>query len=254
MEEALVGGDIQKEIFIKRKDPDKGFVFIKTDSNLGFSGGNNVGAKYAVLSGYDYVLLLNNDTVIIDKDFLKKLITPFETDERAFLTGPNIINFDATFDSPMVEDTFMSNLLYLPLRNILRRKLDCPSAYIDIKAISSPKPVPVFKISGACMMFKSDKLVDIEYLDENVWLSSEEAILSEKIKNKDGKIIFQPLTTLIHKKAKTPRPKSDKYSILKNHYKQRDYFNRNYRNYSALQLSLIGLMNKIRLILIRIGR
>lgn len=250
----ILGGDPIIELELNNLTSSNGIVLIENIENLGFSGGNNVGAKYAALRGFDYTLLLNNDTIVVDKDFLAKLILPFDIEKDVFLTGPNIINYDSTFDSPIIEDSFLGNLFYLSLKNYFRRKLDCPSIYIDIKAISSPKPVAVYKVSGACMMFKTNRLEEIGFLDENVWLSSEEAILSEKIKNKKGKIIFQPLTTLIHKKAQAPRPKSDKYSILKNHYKQRDYFNRNYRNYNALQLSLIGLMNKFRLILIRIGR
>lgn len=37
---------------------------IETGANLGFSGGNNVGIKRALELGADYVLLLNNDTVV----------------------------------------------------------------------------------------------------------------------------------------------------------------------------------------------
>jgi len=34
------------------------------DTNLGFTGGNNAGIKYAMLQGADYVWLLNNDTMV----------------------------------------------------------------------------------------------------------------------------------------------------------------------------------------------
>ena len=37
---------------------------IETGANLGFSGGNNVGIQQALARGADYVLLLNNDTVV----------------------------------------------------------------------------------------------------------------------------------------------------------------------------------------------
>jgi GT2 family glycosyltransferase len=224
-------------------------VFIKNSDNLGFSGGNNVGAKYAYNNEFDYTLLLNNDTIIIDSCFLKKLVSPFNSIKYTYLTGPNIINFDGTFDSPMIEDTFCGNLFYLSILNRFRKLLKCPPIYIDIKAISSPIPIPVYKVSGACMMFDTKKLKDIDYLDEGVWLSSEEAIISEKIKKKGGEVVFQSITTLIHKKAQSPRPKSDRYNILKNHYKQRDYFYREHRSYGTLKMKIIKLMTVIRLTL-----
>ena len=232
-------------------DKDK-IIFINNSKNLGFSGGNNVGAKYASNNDFDLTLLLNNDTIINDKDFLSKLASPFINDKNCYLTGPNIINFDSTFDSPMIEDTFFGNLFYLSILNKMRKLLNCPPIYIDIKAISSPKPVKVYKVSGACMMFDTSKLKNIGYLDENVWLSSEEAIISEKIKALKGNIIFQPTTTMIHKKAQSPRPKSDKYSILKNHYKQRKYFNKEYRKYGKFKMSIINIVTSVRLAIIKI--
>ncbi len=39
--------------------------------NLGFAEGNNVGVKFAVKNGANYVFLLNNDTRV-DKDVLKE--------------------------------------------------------------------------------------------------------------------------------------------------------------------------------------
>ena len=49
-------------------------VVIKADKNKGFSAGNNVGIKYALLNGdFKYIWLLNNDTVIND-DSLYKLV------------------------------------------------------------------------------------------------------------------------------------------------------------------------------------
>lgn len=230
-----------------KNNQDNGIVLINCSENFGFSGGNNIGAKYVENIGCDYVLLLNNDTIIIDDKFLSRLIEPLKKSKEVYLTGPNTINFDGTFDSPMIEDTFMGNLFYLSLLNWFRRLLNSPPIYIDIKAISSPKPIPVFKISGACMMFKTERLKEIGYLDESVWLSSEEAIISEKIKSLKGKIFFQPLTTLIHKKAQSPRPKMDRYNILKNHYKQRKYFYINYRNYGVIKMAIINLITMLRL-------
>lgn len=251
-EEALNGGDSEKEKSLSIYPLNESVVIINNKENLGFSGGNNVGAKYAEKNNYDYILLLNNDTVIIDRDFLKKLIAPFQKYKSVYLTGPNIINFDQTFDSPIIEDTFYGNLFYLSFLNKFRKILNCPSIYTDVKAISSPKAIKVFKVSGACMMFSTSRFKEIDYLDENVWLSSEEAIISEKIKSKGGDVIFQPLTTLIHKKAQSPRPKSDKYNILKNHYSQREYFNRTYRNYGKIRMGVIKVTSILRLLITRI--
>jgi GT2 family glycosyltransferase len=41
--------------------------------NLGFTGGNNAGIRHALARGADYILLLNNDTVV-DRDLLTNLV------------------------------------------------------------------------------------------------------------------------------------------------------------------------------------
>jgi GT2 family glycosyltransferase len=51
----------------------KDVVILRIGQNLGFTGGNNIGLEYALRQGADYILFLNNDT-IVDKDFLRPII------------------------------------------------------------------------------------------------------------------------------------------------------------------------------------
>lgn len=52
---------------------------IRNDINLGFPGGHNIGLEYAIKSKSDYVLIINNDTVVA-KDFLTILCKEIERD------------------------------------------------------------------------------------------------------------------------------------------------------------------------------
>lgn len=47
---------------------------IQSQSNLGFTGGNNLGIQWAMDHSFEYVLLLNNDTVV-EADFLQPLVS-----------------------------------------------------------------------------------------------------------------------------------------------------------------------------------
>ncbi len=73
--------------FIKTK---KNIVFIQTGENLGFSGGNNIGIKYSLENGADYICLLNNDT-IVEKDFLNSLVDEMEIDYSLGMTAGMIM-------------------------------------------------------------------------------------------------------------------------------------------------------------------
>ena len=51
---------------------DKKLILIKNDKNYGFAEGNNIGIRYALNTlNSQYILLLNNDTVV-EKHFLNR--------------------------------------------------------------------------------------------------------------------------------------------------------------------------------------
>lgn len=56
-------------------------VLLVSQSNLGFAGGNNIGIRYALTHGADYVWLLNNDTVP-DPYALSALMTKARSDKK----------------------------------------------------------------------------------------------------------------------------------------------------------------------------
>jgi len=63
---------------IKDYSEGKELTIIENEDNYGFAEGNNIGIRYALkYLKPKYILLLNNDTVV-DKDFLKELISAGE--------------------------------------------------------------------------------------------------------------------------------------------------------------------------------
>jgi GT2 family glycosyltransferase len=48
-------------------------VLMRNGENLGITGGHNVGIRYCLEQGFDYILFLNNDTVV-SADFLDRLV------------------------------------------------------------------------------------------------------------------------------------------------------------------------------------
>lgn len=68
---------------------------IKTDENLGFGRANNIGMRYALDHGCDYMFLLNQDTWI-DKDTIAKLIQIAETHPEYGIVSPIHLNAGRT--------------------------------------------------------------------------------------------------------------------------------------------------------------
>jgi len=76
---------------IRERFPD--VFLIENGENLGYTGGNNAGLRYALDRGLDYVLLLNNDTEVAS-DLLHRLVAAAEADSRVGIAGPTIYYYD----------------------------------------------------------------------------------------------------------------------------------------------------------------
>jgi len=68
---------------------------IQNDQNYGFAEGNNIAVAYALNALHpDYVLLLNNDTVV-DRRFLSPLVNAAKRDRQIGLVQPKILTYAA---------------------------------------------------------------------------------------------------------------------------------------------------------------
>lgn len=66
---------------------------IQSGYNGGYAYGNNIAVKYALSNEADYVLILNNDT-IVDPNFLKPMVDICENDKRVGIVGGKILFYD----------------------------------------------------------------------------------------------------------------------------------------------------------------
>lgn len=62
-------------------------ILKKGDKNLGFARSNNLGIRYALDNGYDYVFLLNQDAWI-EENTLSELVRTFEDNENVGISSP----------------------------------------------------------------------------------------------------------------------------------------------------------------------
>jgi GT2 family glycosyltransferase len=91
-EEAEAGGG--KESRLADAPPDRRLILIENGGNFGFPEGNNIAIRYAMKAlDPEYILLLNNDT-IVDPAFLDDLVKTAESDRRIGFIGPKIYYYD----------------------------------------------------------------------------------------------------------------------------------------------------------------
>jgi GT2 family glycosyltransferase len=78
----------------------KKLILIKNNENSGFAEGNNIGIRLSLKTlNPDYILLLNNDTVV-GKNFLTELVKTGESNEKIAIIGPKtyFYNFNGRND------------------------------------------------------------------------------------------------------------------------------------------------------------
>jgi len=81
-----VGDDVQ----ILRREVGDSCHIIQNPENQGFSAGNNVGMRYALHEGADYVFVLNNDTTV-DAECLTRMVKIGEEDDSIGILAPKVL-------------------------------------------------------------------------------------------------------------------------------------------------------------------
>lgn len=89
---AEAGGKSSEEAKLQALPPNRKLVLIHTGENLGFAGGNNVAIRYALERGFEYIGLLNNDTVV-ECECLTQLIDTLAKNPRWIAISPKILHY-----------------------------------------------------------------------------------------------------------------------------------------------------------------
>ena len=79
--------------YIKKNYPQ--VTLLEQKANTGFTGGNNIGLEYALSKGYDYVFLLNHDTMVTS-GFLEKLLEALKSREKISSVQPLLKRYPET--------------------------------------------------------------------------------------------------------------------------------------------------------------
>lgn len=155
-------------------------TFIKNSENLGFSAGNNVGIKYALERGADYVLLLNYD-VEVESDFLEKLVEAMEKNKNTGIGNPVILESDKKivwFSGGEI------NWLSMKTKH---RKNNISQDYFWSDYIS-----------GCAMLIKAEVFKKIGLLDEKFFLYWEDADFSYRAKKAKYELLVSSQSRIVH--------------------------------------------------------
>lgn len=198
-------------------------VVLRSDENLGFAGGNNLGIRAAT---GDCLLLLNNDTEVTDNT-LHHLAETLDADPSIGAVCPKI-----RFWAPPQAIQFAG---YTPLTRITLRNGLIGFGQPDDGSYDSPHETPY--AHGAAMMVRREAVGKAGPMPEEYFLYYEELDWSERLREAGYRIVYDPRATVFHKESAT----TGQQSPLRSYYLTRNrlLFARRNRRGAARRLSII---------------
>lgn len=144
-------------------------IFIRSEKNLGFAGGNNLGIKAA--KG-DYLFLVNNDTEFTP-GVIEQLVNVLEKDTIVGMVSPKIRYFDKP---DMLQYMGYTPMNYSTARNSCIGQFETDNGQYDNLTGATGY------VHGAAMMIKRECLDNAGLMAENFFLYYEEFDWCERIK------------------------------------------------------------------------
>lgn len=216
-------------------------IVIQNKDNRGFSAGNNIGLKKASEHNCDYAMIINPDVEVRDKYYLVKAVEEMEKDNQIAVLGTDIMNMQKQHQNPMREVRYWEEVLWplILIRNKIKKSLPYICDYT--------KSGYCEKVSGCCFFVRMSFIEKIGYLDEGVFLYSEEPILAATVAREGFKEYYFKDLTAYHMHIESE--KGNPAKRLHTFFESRKYYLRNYSKYRkaalAIVIASINLQQKI---------
>lgn len=188
-----------------------GILFIRSEKNLGFTGGNNLGITYA--KG-DYLFVINNDTEVTET-LIERLVATLDEHPEIGVISPKINYFD---QQDVLQYTGYTDMNYYTARN------QCIGQFEKDKGQYDYLTGKTGYAHGAAMLVRREAMEKAGVLSDNFFIYYEELDWCERIKKAGYEVWVNMQALLYHKESMTV----GKQSAFKEYYMNRNriLFNR----------------------------
>ena len=190
------GGDRTNEENLSKSSAADKIVIVDNNENLGFAAGNNVGIRYALAKGADYVWILNNDTVV-DKGSLSHLISFMELNDIYHGVSPQI----RLYDKPDIIWNCGGILKWYGARKYYY-------ANQSIKSVPKSGFGKISFITGCAALLHISVFRELGLLTENFFHGEEDFELSLRMKKKRFKMACVYNAVIYHKVSSSSKESS----------------------------------------------
>jgi GT2 family glycosyltransferase len=170
---------------LRRRFPE--LEYVQTDANLGYTGGNNAGIARALEIGFDYVLVLNNDT-LVEPGAIDRLVETAESEEGVGAVGPKIVYADDP------ERAWFAGGKLDRIRAVGRHLPDRPPP-----GAAGFRPAEVSFLTGCCMLLPVPVIRRVGMFEEEYFMYLEDADLSLRLAAAGYRLIYEPRARILHR-------------------------------------------------------
>jgi len=164
---------------------------LETGENLGFAGGNNVGLRRALQGEAEYVMLLNNDTVV-QPDFASQLVAVAESDRSIGIVGPKMYFADPPDMIFAAGSLVLWDQGRLHHRGIWQRESEVGPLYAEAAE-------DVDFVVGCGVLFRREVVEQVGLLDLRYYLNYEDVDVCIRAHQAGYRVRYTPRAVLYHK-------------------------------------------------------
>lgn len=224
--------------FFNERSIKKTFI-INSNSNLGYSKGNNLGIKYLLEKKCDYIIISNSD-VYIQEDDLEKTVRKMIQYPDFGILAPRMINADETVVNPHVGD-----LNYKTLFNRLFLREKQRDKHWEKKIIKRDNIIMQNFVPGSFFVVSAEAISKCEYFDENIFLYREEEILGKRMEKAGFEIGLLEDAFFHHNHHYRKETAKKKLYALKIALKSEKYYFRVYKKANKFQMLYVSIFQGI---------
>lgn len=195
------------------------FRILQNEANLGYVGGNNVGIQACLEEKCDWVLVLNNDT-LVDRELLKELLIEAGKNKKVGLLSPKIY-FAPGFEYH--RDRYPKGVLGKVIWSA-GGEIDWANCFgkntglDDVDRGQYDKIKEINFATGACLLIKAEAFSKVGFFDERYYLYFEDVEFGQRLIKAGYNMIYVPRSIIWHKVAQSSGVGSDlnDYFITRN--------------------------------------
>lgn len=175
---------------------------IENSVNKGFSGGHNYGIRHGLKKKADYILILNNDTVV-DRNLVKALIKSIKQGKKVGIVSPKIyFKKGSEFYQDRYTEKERGKVIWyaggkMDWENVIGKHRGVDQ--VDTGQFDTSEEVGL--ATGCCMLITRQVIERVGMFDERYFLYYEDADYSERAKQKGFRIFYEPNAYLWHANA-----------------------------------------------------